>query len=498
MVRFIHRRTWLRGFSSRVKLSEAGGGRDPASAVHVRGPFHGDSPMVLREVGCTRSLFLLTSHLTGDQIESLASRLKILSKNDGINSVLISSPDDDDNVNDGLPLSVSEIQKQNDLIDVGITLDGQHVYHFFGGIDPLEIFKSGIHRDEDALQHVLDGVASLAVAMRGEKATTRVPIITVPHGLVTDGGYALCMGSYVLATRDTSFRITNPSRGLSFDPIGLSFVLSRLGWEYQQASADYPGCGLILAMTGMEANAADMMDTDLATHFIDSPSAIGTLERSLSQLKPWNQQGLVKEKPRLYGQPLPEEDVNAPFRNVAVAYLLHAVSSYHATGRDMFTSEESDFHMGEDPSLNLDHLDWHAWQESDLVNYAATFDDIFKREKTPVGILERLREISYRESDDEGEKAASEVARDLVDRMEQQSPLALTVVHKLMQLGGQPGETLEDCMEREKRAQAKLFASDDFEAWARHTMSGSKGSFGDWKYRSLEEVPMDVVEEVVG
>ena len=36
---------------------------------------------------------------------------------------------------------------------------------------------------------------------------SKVPIISLPHGLVTDGGYALLLGSYVLATHSTLYRI---------------------------------------------------------------------------------------------------------------------------------------------------------------------------------------------------------------------------------------------------------------------------------------------------
>ena len=86
-----------------------------------------------------------------------------------------------------------------------------------------------------------------------------------------DAGYALCVGGFVLATPDTCFRVLNPSKGLSFDPIGLSFVLPRLGWEFKQRSAEYTGCGLLHALTtGMEANASDSMETGIATHFVDN------------------------------------------------------------------------------------------------------------------------------------------------------------------------------------------------------------------------------------
>ena len=162
----------------------------------------------------------------------------------------------------------------------------------------------------------MDGMQNLALATRGDVSSTRIPIITLPHGLVNDGGYALCMGSYMLASPDTCFAILNPSRGLAFDPIGLSFILPRLGQEFEQPVVQYPGAGMILALTGMHANAEDMMETGLATNYIESVSTLGTLERTLGNLLPWNQQAILKEPPRNHGAPRPKEDVNAAYRNV--------------------------------------------------------------------------------------------------------------------------------------------------------------------------------------
>lgn len=447
-------------------------------------------------------MFLLEPHLSTEEIEGLAYRIKTLTKNEALNSVLVATSDEDDRLTGALPTSAVEVDNMGKLVDKSeLRRPDDSVFHVAGGYDPIEIFKLGKHKDEASMQQLLDALSDLALATRGDIRATRVPVITLPDGLVHDGGYALCMGGYVLATRDTSFRVMNPSRGLSLDPVGLSFILPRLGWEFQQESADYPGCGLILALTGMEANASDMMETGLATHYMDTTAALGLFERSLAELPPWNQQNLLKPRPRFYGQPERDNDVNESYRNVAVANLVHAFCEYNISGTDMFTNRESDFMAGDDPSIDLDYTPLHVDRESDLVNYAATFDHIFKEERTVADIVERFKEIGARESLDEEGREGIAVAKKLAERMQQKSPLALSVTYSLMQLGAKKGESLEKCMEREKRAQAKLFQLDDFENWAKHTnttLAKEGDVFTNWSHASLADVSQDQVDEIIG
>ena len=460
----------------------------------------GQAGVVIRDVGCTRRIFLMDPHLSADEIEGLAFRIKMLTKNLALNSVFIATSNDDDTATGALPSSAVEMGRFGQDVDEDHFHPDDSVFHVAGGYDALQIAMSGKYKDDASMQQLLDGLADLALATRGNARETLIPVITLPHGLVNDGGYALCMGGFVLATPDTCFKVTNPSKGLSLDPIGLSFILPRLGWEFQQPSAEYTGCGLILALTGMEANASDMMETGLATHYMDNASTVSMMERALSELPPWDQQNLLRKHPRFYGHPARQDDVNSQYRNVAVANLVHSFCQYNIEGKDVFTNRESDFRVDDDPSVDLDYTNIHVDRQSDLVNYAATFDVVFREEQTVLGIMERLHEISERESLDQEEMEGIAVAKDLYERMQRQSPLALSVVYSLMQLGAKKGESLESCMEREKRAQLKMFQLEDFDNWAhQHAPSAQEEDiFTGWKHKALADVSQEQVDEIIG
>lgn len=461
-----------------------------------------NSGAALRQVGLTRRIFLLNPYLTTEEMEGLAYRIRAMSKNQDITSILIATDDDDDVAESALPSSLRDIELEYvPIVDMGSPLkDDRHVWHVAGGYSPKDMYESGRYKDAGAVQALLSGLQNLALATRGDAAKTRIPIITIPHGLVNDGGYALCMGGYMLATPDSCFAIMNPSRGLSFDPIGLSYILPRLGVEFGQPAADFCGTGMILALTGMQASAEDMMETGLATNYIDSVSTLGFLERALGNLPPWNQQGLRALPKRYHGEPEPKDDINAEFRNVGVAGVIDAFTSYQASGEQMWGTNKLNYLPGEDPSLELDPIPWQEDRESDLVDFAATFDDIFKKEKTLVGILERFREVASRKTTDREEQEGIDVAKDFVQRIQCRSPLALSAVHQLMQLGSKDGETLESCMEREKQVQAKLFGMSDFENWGKHASqykAMEEPPFTGWKHKSVVDVTKDEVEELL-
>jgi len=293
---------------------------------------------------------------------------------------------------------------------------------------------------------------------------------------------------------------------------------------------------MIMALMGYEADASDMMETGLATNFMESPKqTLGIFERTLAEIPPWNQQALVKKPIRFYGQPdlstvasasglsfrALNNDNNAQFRNVAVADAVHCFSSYRADGGDMWdTKDEDDYdergsrYLLEDPSLETDPLSWHVERSSDLVDYAATFNDIFVSETTMPGILERFREISARQSMDPEEQEGIDVAADFVKRLERQSPLAVSVVHRLLQIGGtgvgeakttrNSYETLETCMTREYKAQSKLLQMEDFQQWAKYNTKlgsrkekGASAPFSSWKHESFDQVSRDEVDEIL-
>jgi hypothetical protein len=89
-------------------------------------------------------------------------------------------------------------------------------------------------------------------------------------------------------TRESCLRTLNAS--VSLDPVGLSYILPRLGKEFQQAAGIYADCGIILGLTGYEADAKDIYETSLATHYLESATVLGLLERTLAEI----QQNLLK------------------------------------------------------------------------------------------------------------------------------------------------------------------------------------------------------------
>mmetsp|Transcript_777 Transcript_777/g.930 ORF Transcript_777/g.930 Transcript_777/m.930 type:complete len:506 (+) Transcript_777:89-1606(+) len=465
----------------------------PPSSVHKVSTGYkagaGNGGVSIREVGCTRRVFILEPHQTIEEIEGMAYRIRVLSKNKGINSVLISRGN---SVDVGLlPTSV---------VDRPVGNPEDEIIGSIEGYDPVELYKSGLYKDENRLDQLFDAVGNLCTAVRGDAEESRIPILTLPPGLICDAGYALCMGGYVLATDNTSFRIVNPSRGLSFDPIGLSFILPRLGWEFQQKSAEFVGCGMILALTGMEAKVHDMMKTGLATHYIESSTKLSVLERSLADLLSWDQQGIRKPRPQIHGRPKSEDDASEEYRNVGVAYLVDSFTSYNNMADDIYNF--SDFaSMGrDDPSVDLDYISFDEFRKSNLLQYAEMLDSIFREENTVVGIFERLKEMANHQSIDDDYVEVIAVAKQLVQKMERQSPLAISVIHKLMQAGGKKDQSITSCMEREKSALKKLYNMEDFQNWAKHEISSSKKDsfFSDWKYKTLNEVPADEVNEIIG
>lgn len=471
----------------------------------------GNAGAFIRPVGCTRRVFLLEPYLTPEEIEGLAYRLRVLGQNEALNSVLIATDEDDPKETGALPSSILEMDalRGEDIDDAWMFPPKPgHTWHTAGGYDPVAWYKSGKYKDAAAVESLLDSIQDLALATQGDSKKSRIPIITIPHGMVNDSGYALCLSTYMIATERTTFRILNPSRGLTFDPVGFSFLLPRLGQEFRQPSAAFKGCGQILALMGYEASGEDMVEVGLATHYMENPTAImGTLERTLGELPPWNQQRYTKkpvqteaDRQRLKYTPSYElQDHFKQFRNVSVASTIEAFTSYRADAAAPYTYNDEDNYEALPAALDFDPLPWHEERSSELVELAAEFDKIFREEKSVEGLMERFREMASQSDSDSQETAL--LAADFVRRMEEQSPLALKVTHRLMQLGQRPSETLDSCMKREKAAQAKLMKMPDFEMWAKAQLSidgGKPKPVKEWTHKSVADVSADLVEEVLG
>lgn len=520
---------------------------------------------VVRSIGTSRRIFLLNTALTLPEIQGLAYRIRTLSSNDAINSIVLANPledaeyDGDMSENETvLPmfmeeggLSESTLGEKNATWRDGgrkpflrhvldETTEGLGVPYVSCGYDAQSVFESGWHKEKEELDRLLmTPLMELTEAVRGdfdksEKQTlSRVPVITVPHGLVTDGGYALLGGSYALATDATSFRILNPMRGLALDPVGLSYLLPRLGYEFAQVEVAKHawGCALLLALTGCEANHADLVSTGLATHYIGGPYKLNMLERGLMDLNSYDGQRLKRNPKKFYGHEheVMGPDINDQYRNVAVGNLIQNLSEYDAAGADEYgcylrselDDEEQLFIKERDPSLTMpeDRIQIYGELVSPLVSWAATFSTAWGEDSVE-GIMERLREIASTKAQYEGKPgyeedvAVAEQAQYFVSSMQQRSPLALKVTYELLWRGADEDETLRSCMQREKSSQMKLFSKDngDFVRWAQSgqgvgltRMQGKaslireqEGVFAGWKHKSVSNVSNDEVAEILG
>jgi hypothetical protein len=156
-----------------------------------------------------------------------------------------------------------------------------------------------------------------------------------------------------------------------------------------------------------------------------------------------------------------------------------------------------------DPALDIDHVPWESgFFSSHLVDTAAHFDMIFKNEKSVEGIMERLREAGDKKSDDREEQENSRIAKELVVRMQSQSPLALEVIFQLMRMGGFAKATMEKCTEQEINAQLNMYQQSDFKEWAAHVRKHGgetkAPAFGGWKHKSVKDVTSDEVDAIIG
>lgn len=463
----------------------------------------------MRPMGNSRRVFLLNPYMEAEEMEGLAHRIHALSNNEAINSILIATDDEDDLALNCLPRYLTEMNHPHPFGGFNMDYDPMpgSTWHVAGGYDPLKLAEvvGTLDGSEDKAKYLMDNIRKLALATKGEQLgpnATRIPVISMPHGIVTDAGYALCMGGFVLATRQTSFQILNPSRGLSFDPVGFSYILPRLGWNHGQRSAKYPGCGMLLALAGYEANCFDMVETDLATHLVSDSAALPLLEYNLSSIPPWNQQRLVEKERRNYGEQ-PRRDTNARFRNKTIAYLVEELSEHSSNPKNSFPFDFTAVHA-DDPAFDTDHVPWDTgFFSSELVDYAAHFHTIFQSETTLEGIMTRFKEIAASPSTTAEGQETSRIAKEIVSRMEQQSPLALRVVHQLMKMGLQLTSTMENCMKLEMDAQLNMIRQSDFQEWANHVRKHGNGDekqappFQGWKHKSVKDVTADEVDEIL-
>lgn len=386
-------------------------------------------------------------------MHGLAYRLSVLGTNGAINSVLVAR----DRYGNGMVSSLNDVRNKDRF--------------FFDdyAVNPYNIEDCylGYELNVDTLEDTLHGLAVLAKAFNSSE---KAPIINYLNGLVADGGYALCMCRYVVATLNARFQIRNPSRGLSFDPIGFSYILPRLGKDYNQLSAKYPAAGKILSLAGYLADGHDMVATGLATHYgdwLDLPD----LERTLGQILSYETQVKIsQERSKKFRER--QENVENKFYDAAVANALDAFMSGNAAITDIAGIGA----MGESP-------------ESNLLNYAAMFNDIFAEDSVE-GIMDGLKKAS---KDASSNKEYVCAASKLLDSIKAQSPLALLATFRLYQ-SSMPNETWETCIARERQVFMKLIEKQDYKNWKEASLKGVKGL--KWKHASVGEVTRDELEEL--
>ncbi len=504
-------------------------------------PFKGAKPppAAVREFGNVRRIIMLQPHCQdAAQLKGLAYRIRALSKNTAINSIILNLTEDDNP--DGWLSYCMDAHERAPIEGEFITIDWAGSKRLWNsGYDMqtmIDIVKSTNPKAQTAKQQIsamLTQLQQLGLAVRGDSRLTKIPFLTFCNGRIEDGGYALAMGSYVVLTNVASFTIRHGFKGLSFDPLGFSFFLPRLGWEYDQVSANFPAIGQILALTGYKADERDMIETGLATHYMEGSvqDIMGYLEWALEHVPSYERQRLVPDPVMSYGQTR-SGDINFQFRNQALATTLYAMTEYNASGYEMpsFLDYDNDEKMRiEDASTNVDYMPCQEERYSELIDLAANLDNIFQQEKSVGGIMERLREVAASASNDDdglnlerylpGEKAldVAGLAATMVENMEQQSPLSLCVMHRLMTLGARYGENLERCMERELQAQTNMFLGPDFKTWAefevkrkeeealakkkrggrRPVKSEGPPTSLNWQHASVNDVTNDEIEETI-
>jgi Enoyl-CoA hydratase/isomerase len=358
------------------------------------------------------------------------------------------------------------------------------------------LYKSGKYKNKEYLDKLFRSLAALGDAVAGDSRKTKIPTITVPHGILTDGGYVWLRASYVMATQESCFRILNPSRGLSLDPVGLSYHLTRVGKEFVQTSQNYiRGCAFLMGLAGFEANNNDLIETGMATQSMDSPAGLGLLEYSLAEIVPWQAQALIKNPKQYYGRTNTIiHDGNAVFRNVQVGDLVRCFSDANADRRDFMEYDNNDFEF-EDPSLDLDPVPWQVTIRSDLVEMAMALDYILRQAPDLKGRMRLIQELAQQPANNAQDEVMIGIAKELAERLNEQSPLALMVVHRLMELGSDAYAKLEDCVARERRVQMAMMEQPDFALWGKHNVDGDYT--GPWHHKSVYEVSDDLVEEIV-
>lgn len=491
-----------RNLSSHVVRAAIRKGAPPSIAAVASGIEDTEGKNVyIRQIGCTRRVFLLDPYLSAEEMDGLAYRLEALSKNEHINSILMAY--DRDSSDSTLPSTL--LGRDNPiLVDPGFPPFIDQTYHIASGYNPRDLLTKNEKGEQvvnrELVNNTLSALQKLSKAIQGDSKETKIPFISMVHGGLQNGGFVWLQGAYAIATPETCLQFTGPSMGLSaFDPVGLSYTLPRMGKEFNQPSKPYaPAMSVLLSILGYQAQGWDLVATGLATNYIDdNPNGLDIFEQELAELPPWNQQGLLKRPVMNYGyNPDDLPDINAPYRNVSVADAVQCFASTRANNSSVWSGSQEIYRTDKEVSLDPDclYLEEMPPVHSDLVDIAAAFSEVLHPSKSLVEIRERLKEIASLTKNEENERGV-EIAKELVRRLEAASPLALLATHRLLQMGADTdtGRASRDqCMQREAIVQRNLFLGSDFRKWAEYGKDIE--TFTAWKHSSLDQVTKDEVE----
>ena len=425
------------------------------------------SNMLIREILAARRVYLPNNGYfqSVKQMEDLAHRLESIGHNNQVSAVII-APHDNTNYK-----SSGDVEDVNQLPLLATRSLSENYTSFMDPQEQVTFFLGTNWESEDYKQQFLTLQKLVHIVHRMAPA----PTVSISHGNVQDGGFALCIGRYNIATEKSSFQVLNPRRGLTLDG-GLSFVLPRLGFGLSHLMKNKKDLstipmGKVLALTGYSANCFDMVSSGLASHYMDWDKA-SLLEMEISETLP-----VFKGDQR---------DVDIRLEEMMNIY---SAGSYHKN--DFFAEDVPYFdEVLEDESGEVKHIKivppFRMGEDhgSRLIDIAYAFNDIFN-ESSLVGVVERLKEVQGTEHyDDEVKSCASA----FLEGMEKSSPLALHATFRLLN-EGQKQVKLMECLEREQKVQMNLFETDDFKKWRSNQGGGLK-----WKHENINDVTESEVD----
>eukprot|EP00586_Coscinodiscus_wailesii_P021914 CAMPEP_0172496894 /NCGR_PEP_ID=MMETSP1066-20121228/94667_1 /TAXON_ID=671091 /ORGANISM="Coscinodiscus wailesii, Strain CCMP2513" /LENGTH=470 /DNA_ID=CAMNT_0013269433 /DNA_START=66 /DNA_END=1478 /DNA_ORIENTATION=+ len=438
----------------------------------VNNPLPPDSPRpnaVVCPAGTCHSAYLFEPHLAPDETSGLSHRLQIMSRNKSLSSVLISFAEKyyvDNNEGTYTPRSsyANSKEAQFSRMSAALSPEPPHQLSFEGYRHPIP--------PEDRAR-TLDALSNLALCTHDPR--TKIPVVfAAGNATISDGGYALSLCShYTVCSASATYRVTNPRRGLSFDPIGLSFVLTRLGVDDDDdVLSDLSlAMGRMVSLGGYEMSGTEMVGVGMGTHLVyppgDGDEMVNLLEYELGNLTSFESQVFL-ERPRVTQAEATYRKQNAIWDDDDLVNQKYKNQTVHELLRDMTDGVSSK--VG----------------EVDIVTIAAMLKDTLERESLE-GVIEGFKELQ------DNDNRLGRLAKDFLTKFEERSPLALAAVDKLLMKANDNSESLESCAAREKTVLMNLIKGKDYKNWVANGLEKV-----EWTHQSINEVSSDEIDELFG